>query len=85
MPIRGPDCTPFDMRAADDGHYYLKGSADGAEFRFMIDTGASTVALPREAANQLHLSGLQFDIWTITANGPARDAARVGSTGRCWG
>ena len=34
------------IKAAGDGHYYIKGSADGVPLEFMIDTGASNIVLP---------------------------------------
>lgn len=55
---------------AADGHYYLDGTIDGQRVRFMVDTGASNVAIPAELARRLgHYSGP--DVVSNTANGPA--------------
>jgi aspartyl protease family protein len=62
------------VRADPRGHYYLNGTVNGVEFRFMIDTGATSIALPRGAVNQLGLSELRFDIPTMTAGGRVLNA-----------
>lgn len=55
---------------AADGHYYLDGLIDGQAVRFVIDTGASGVAIPAELARQLgHYSGPE--VVSSTANGRA--------------
>ncbi len=57
----------FIPRAAD-GHYYLEGMIDGERVQFMIDTGATGVAIPAELARRLgHESGP--DVVSNTANG----------------
>ena len=38
---------------SDDGHYYVDGMADGASMRFMVDTGASVIALTADDARKL--------------------------------
>ena len=38
-----------------DGHYYLTGTINGREVVFMVDTGASTVAIGDALANRLDL------------------------------
>ncbi len=38
-----------------DGHYYLTGTINGREVVFMVDTGASTVAIGDSLARQLQL------------------------------
>ena len=42
---------------APDGHFYAEAQVNGAPVRFMIDTGASIVALTREDAQR---AGIQF-------------------------
>ncbi len=51
-----------------DGHYYAQGEINGAEVHFMVDTGASDVALSSAFARQL---GLDFgpQITVMTAAG----------------
>ena len=62
------------IKADANGHYYVKGSADGVPLEFMIDTGASYVALTKEAAGRLSVGPLSFDLPTNTANGPIQNA-----------
>jgi clan AA aspartic protease (TIGR02281 family) len=62
------------IKADANGHYYVKGSADGVPLEFMIDTGASYVTLTREAAGRLSVGPLKFDVPTYTANGPVQNA-----------
>jgi aspartyl protease family protein len=38
-----------------DGHFYAQGNANGAELNFLIDTGASVVALTNDDAQRLGL------------------------------
>jgi clan AA aspartic protease (TIGR02281 family) len=62
------------IKAAGDGHYYIKGSADGVPLEFMIDTGASNIVLPKEVAERLHVGPLSFTVPTYTANGVTQSA-----------
>ena len=62
------------IKADSNGHYYVKGSADGVPLEFMIDTGASYVTLTKEAAGRLSVGPLSFDLPTNTANGPIQNA-----------
>ena len=48
-----------------DGHFYADAQVNGAPIRFMVDTGATAVALTREDAQR---AGLQL--------GPERSVAR---------
>ena len=41
------------LTRAGDGHYYAPGSADGAALRFLVDTGATVVALTERDAELL--------------------------------
>jgi len=59
---------------ASDGHYYVDGSINGTALRFVIDTGASTVAINRQDARRI---GLLYRVdgtpmMVETASGPAR-------------
>jgi len=59
---------------ASDGHYYVDGSINGTALRFVIDTGASTIALNRRDARRI---GLLYRVdgtpmMVETASGPAR-------------
>jgi clan AA aspartic protease (TIGR02281 family) len=62
------------IKADSNGHYYVKGSADGVPLEFMIDTGASYITLTKEAAGRLSVGPLSFDLTTNTANGPIQNA-----------
>jgi aspartyl protease family protein len=41
------------LTRAQDGHYYAPGNADGAALRFLVDTGATVVALTESDAELL--------------------------------
>lgn len=63
---------------AADGHYWAQGQVDGTEVRFLVDTGASVVALTGEDAKRLGFDPqfLTFNVPVHTAGGEAR-AARI--------
>jgi aspartyl protease family protein len=78
-PGHGPRATEgsdrvIRIKAASNGHYFVKGSADGVPLEFMIDSGASHVVLPKEAAGRMHVGPLSFDVTTNTANGRIQNA-----------
>lgn len=56
------------LRVARDGHFYASGMINGHPVRFMVDTGATSVALSEDLARQI---GLPFGAKTegYTANG----------------
>ena len=59
---------------SSDGHFYVDGSINGTALRFVVDTGASTVALNRHDARRI---GLLYRVdgtpmMVETASGPAR-------------
>lgn len=41
------------LTRAQDGHYYAPGNVDGAALRFLVDTGATVVALTEDDAEML--------------------------------
>ena len=63
---------------AADGHYWAEGQVNGVNVRFLVDTGASAVALTPDDARKLGFEpqGLGYTYQVTTANGVAR-AARV--------
>lgn len=62
---------------ASDGHYWAEGRVNGAKVRFLVDTGATAVALTAEDARRLGLEPekLNFTYKVVTAGGEARAAA----------
>lgn len=59
-----------------DGHYWAEALVDGARVRFLVDTGATAVALTVDDARRLGLNpdALQYDYKVMTASGEARAA-----------
>jgi len=62
---------------AKDGHFWADGEIDGRKVRFLVDTGATAVALTPQDAQQLGIdtSKLQYGAKVVTAGGQARAAA----------
>lgn len=58
------------LQRARDGHYYMAGEINGRPVKFMLDTGATQIALSLQQANSLGLS-LGPAITLQTAAGPA--------------
>jgi len=78
--VTGVDGTAS-LRRSNDGHFYVRAEADGATIRFMVDTGASMVALTQSDAERIGIdvAELSFTIPVRTANGMTRAAAiRIG-------
>lgn len=61
----------LELRADRSGHYYVDGRVDGEPVRFLVDTGASAVAIPETLARRLGLARGRPER-VATANGPAR-------------
>ena len=59
-----------------DGHYWAEGNVDGQRVHFLVDTGATAVALTLADAERLglHPKDLTYGYTVTTANGPARAA-----------
>lgn len=68
--------APLTYRADANGHFYVTAQVNGAPIRFMIDTGASVVALTPDDARAagIFMQGLQYTESMSTANGEARAA-----------
>ena len=62
----------------EDGHYWAEANVNGTAVKFLVDTGASAVALKPEDAQRMGISpsSLTYDYKVTTASGEAR-AARV--------
>ena len=73
-----PSAAPNSLlyRADKSGHVLLQGNVNGASVRFMVDTGASFVALTMRDAEAAGISrsGLVFNQPISTANGVTRVA-----------
>ena len=61
---------------AKDGHFWAEGEVDGRKVRFLVDTGATAVALTPGDAEQLGIdtAKLQYSSKVVTAGGHARAA-----------
>jgi aspartyl protease family protein len=59
-----------------DGHFWADAQVDGHQLHFLIDTGATAVALTSDDARQLGIdpSSLTYSYTVQTANGPAKAA-----------
>lgn len=59
------------------GHFQVDARVDGRRIGFMVDTGASTIALTASDAKRLgiHPSASEFNVSVRTANGTVRAAA----------
>jgi aspartyl protease family protein len=58
---------------APDGHFWALADVDGHPVRFLVDTGATAVALTLDDARSLGIDpdGLNYGYTVMTANGPA--------------
>jgi len=86
LPMTLADGSSADPRAmilkASDGHYWADGDVNGAPVRFLVDTGATAVALAPDDARRLgfDLNSLEYGYRVVTAGGQARAAAvKLGS------
>ena len=60
-----------EIRRAADGHYHWPGTLNGREVDFLVDTGATGVAIPRELARELKLP-VEGTTRSMTAGGEVR-------------
>jgi aspartyl protease family protein len=58
------------LQRSRDGHYYAEGEINGRQVKFLLDTGATQIALSRRLADSLGLS-LGAAMTMQTAAGPA--------------
>ncbi|MEC9368157.1 MAG: TIGR02281 family clan AA aspartic protease [Pseudomonadota bacterium] len=74
------------LKASGNGHFYAQARINGRPIAVMVDTGATSIGLRYEDAQELgiHLSNSDFTIATSTANGTTRaapvtlDSVRIG-------
>lgn len=64
------------INRSGDGHFYVDGFVNGVKIKFMIDTGASDLALTIQDAKKLNLNlaALKFTKTYSTANGLSKAA-----------
>lgn len=76
-PASNDQGSPGEIKKADDGHYWAEGLVNGSHIRFLVDTGASAVALTPADAERLGFdpAKLAYDYKVKTAGGEARGAA----------
>jgi clan AA aspartic protease (TIGR02281 family) len=72
----GPSTRTLVYRAGPLGHVVLTATVNGAPVQFLVDTGATTVALSAADARAagINLNALEFNKTTATANGAVRVA-----------
>ncbi|RUR08426.1 TIGR02281 family clan AA aspartic protease [Legionella sp. km772] len=58
----------FVLTANSSGHYLISGRINNYPVEFLVDTGASFVAIPQNIADTLHISG-RYPMTLSTANG----------------
>ena len=65
------------VRKSEDGHFWAEAQANGRHVRFLVDTGATTVALTADDAQRLgvDLNKLDYGVSVRTASGEAEAAA----------
>jgi aspartyl protease family protein len=65
------------IRKSSDGHYWAEGQVNSARVRFLVDTGATAVALTPADARRLGFDTdtLQYGYRVVTAGGQTRAAA----------
>src|ERR1700757_1398688 len=65
------------IRRGDNGHYNVEGLIDGRHMEFLVDTGATVIALrERDAASLgIHPAARDYTALVSTANGTVRGAS----------
>jgi aspartyl protease family protein len=75
-PAAAPEAQPAQVSKAKDGHYWAQADVNGRWVRFLVDTGASAVALTAADAQRLGLDvgALTYDRPVMTASGKTQAA-----------
>lgn len=60
--------SEFILSADGEGHYRIKGQINEYPVQFLVDTGATLVAIPQNVAEQLQITG-RYPVTISTANG----------------
>jgi len=67
----GTGAQKVTLAAGAGGHFFAEGQVNGAPLRFVVDTGATTIAIPAGDANRLRIDYQKGRrISTQTASGP---------------
>ena len=76
-PAQAPATSSTAIAKSTDGHFWARGSVNGASVRFLVDTGATAVALTPADAARLGLTpaDLHYSYRVVTAGGQARAAS----------
>jgi aspartyl protease family protein len=77
LPAVMPAVSGGALTKASDGHFWAEGDVNGVRVRFLVDTGATAVALTPQDAERLgiDLTRLTYGYTVVTAGGRARAAA----------
>ena len=72
-----PDASAASVAKSGDGHFWAEGQVNGSRVHFLVDTGATAVALTLDDATRLGIqpSTLNYAYQVTTASGEARAAA----------
>lgn len=70
--IKEKKSTPVSLWASSNGHFYADGFIDGVPIRFLVDTGATTIAL-----NSQHAQRIGLDYKRLGKRGLASTASGV--------
>lgn len=76
QPVPPSDAGDASIAKSPDGHYWADAEVDGQQIHFLVDTGATAVALTADDARRLGFdpTSLAYRFTVQTANGPARAA-----------
>lgn len=76
-PAQPPSAASAAIAKSTDGHFWARGTVNGASIRFLVDTGATAVALTPADAERLGLTpaDLHYSYRVVTAGGQARAAS----------
>jgi aspartyl protease family protein len=76
-PAQAPSGSSAAIAKSTDGHFWARGTVNGASVRFLVDTGATAVALTPADAERLGLTpaDLHYSYRVVTAGGQARAAS----------
>jgi aspartyl protease family protein len=76
-PAQAPAAASATIAKSTDGHFWAQGTVNGASVRFLVDTGATAVALTPADARLLGLTpaDLHYSYRVVTAGGQARAAS----------